>query len=149
MAVQGALQIDQNFNPVQGNEAFLTTKSFAYDGTIGAQGAATVFTVTGPVLVSVFAVCTEDLAGATATIELGISGNTAALIAQTTATDIDNNEVWIDNAPATIEAVPSTRIIGNGQDIIETIATADITDGTLTYYCLWRPLSSTASVVAA
>jgi DNA repair exonuclease SbcCD ATPase subunit len=37
------------------------------------------------VLAEVFGVCQTDLAGATATVELGIAGNTAALIAQTEA----------------------------------------------------------------
>jgi hypothetical protein len=79
----------------------------------------------------------------------GISGNTAALLAQSTATNIDTGEVWVDTGPATIEAVPGDKILTNGTDIIQTIATADITDGTLTYYCLWVPLTTGASVVAA
>ena len=42
----------------------------------------------GDVLIKVFGVCDVACVGATATIELGVSGNTAVLIAQTTAADL-------------------------------------------------------------
>lgn len=116
----------------------------------GTGDPATLFTVTGDVLVVVFAKCTEDLAGASATIEVGVTGNTAALIAQTTATDIDNGDVWRDSGPAVgAEALNDPIAIVGGLDIIETIATANITGGELTYYCLWIPLSADGNVVAA
>lgn len=139
---------DGNRVPIT-SHGLTVSKELAYDGTIGATGADTLFTVTGTVALRIFAVCSEDLAGATATIEVGISGNTAALIAQTTATDIDSGEVWKDNAPAAVEGLPSEFILTGGTDIIETIATAAITDGTLTYYCLWVPISDDGNVVAA
>lgn len=149
--VAEAFILDANGNPVSYNGHLVTKKTIAYTGAanLGAQGATTLFTVTGDVIATIFAVCSENLAGATATIEAGISGNTAALLAQSTATDIDAGEVWIDTGPATIEAVPADKILTNGTDIIQTIATADITDGTLTYYCLWVPLTSGSTVVAA
>ncbi len=157
MATSTNLQRDASFAPIYGNHAFVTSKSMAFAGGTendpgdydGTGNPATLFTVTGTVLVTVFGVCSEDLVGNTATVEVGITGNTAALLAQTTATDIDNGEVWIDTAPATVEALPSTYILTGGTDIIQTVGTANITDGTITYYCLWRPLSSGASVVAA
>jgi hypothetical protein len=117
-----------------------------YDGT---GNPATLFTVTGDVLVHVFGVCTTLLAGASATVEVGMTNGTALLLAQTTATDIDANEVWIDTAPALTEALPNAFIIPNGQDIIQTVATANITAGVITYYAIWRPLNSTGKVVAA
>lgn len=142
---------DGNGKVIGNNEAIKVSKSVAFSGAAGngAVGSVALFTVTGEVLVTLFAVCSEDLAGATATIEAGVSGNTAALLAQTTATDIDNGEVWIDNAPATVEALPSPRILTNGTDIIATVGTANITDGTLKFYALWRPLSDDANLVAA
>lgn len=148
--ILGRFHRDANGVPIT-EKGLIESKARAYTGAagLGAAGASTLFTVTGTVIVSVFAVCSENLAGDTATIEIGIAGNTAALIAQTTATEIDNNEVWVDTAPATVEAPIADKIIGAGQDIIETIATADITDGTLTFYCLWHPVSSDANVVAA
>ena len=52
----------------------------------GGQAAYTIFTVTGDILLCVFGLCQVTLtSGGGDTIELGISGNTAALIAQTTA----------------------------------------------------------------
>lgn len=148
--VSASFSRDANGIPI-GTDGIIVSKTRAYTGAagLGAQGASTLFTVTGDVIVNVFAVCTENLAGATATIEIGISGNTAALIAQTTATEIDLGEVWVDNAPATVEALPGAKILTNGTDIIETIATADITDGTVIFYCAWRPLSQDSNLVAA
>jgi hypothetical protein len=148
MRFSAAFNRDANNVPIA-NKGFIVTKTIAYNGTVGAQGAATLFTVTGDVIVSIFAKCTEDLAGVNATIEVGISGNTASLIAQTTATTIDSGEIWLDTSAATVESVPAEKLLVGGTDIIETIATADITDGTLTYYCLWYPLSSDAEVTAA
>lgn len=145
------LPTDGNGRVIPNRTAFQAEKSIAFTGAagLGAQGAITLFTVTGDILLSIFAVCSEDLAGASATIATGISGNTAALIAQATATDLDNGEIWIDATPATIEALPDPRIITGGADVIATIATANITDGTLKWYALWSPLSSDGNLVAA
>lgn len=152
MAVFTAAQdFDANRRTIATNEAFKTSKTIAFTGAagLGAQGTTAIFTVTGDVLASVFAVCTEDLAGATATISLGLIGNTTAWIAATTATDLDANESWVDNAPGIGEAPTAVRIAPQGADITFTVATADITDGTLIFYCLWRPLSSDGNIVAA
>ncbi len=61
-----------------------------------ASGVTTLFTVTGDVLTRIWGVCTTPLtqAAATAKLEVGVAGNTALLIAQTTATEIDANEMW-------------------------------------------------------
>lgn len=118
-----------------------------FDGT---GNPATLFTVTGVVMAIVFGHCSVDLAGATATLEVGVAGNTAALIAQTTATDIDNGDVWRDASPAVgAELLNDPFVIVGGADIIETVGTANITAGVITYYCLWFPLSSDGSIVAA
>ncbi len=151
MATSTNLQRDASFAPIQGNDAMLALKAVTYvAATTGTVDAHTLFTVTGDVLVRIFATCSVNLdSDGAATIEVGITGNTAGLIAQTTATGIDAGEVWIDNAAATIEALPATQILTNGTDIIATIGTAAIKAGALTFYCLWRPLSVGASVVAA
>jgi len=148
--IAGAFSRDANGVPIT-NKGLVVTKVRAYTGAagLGAQGASTLFTVTGDVSIGIFANCSEDLAGANATIEVGISGNTAALIAQTTATTIDNGEIWLDTSPATVENYPTEKLLIAGTDIIETIATNDITDGTLTFYCVWFPFSADANVVAA
>ncbi|TQF41166.1 hypothetical protein UNPF46_08580 [Bradyrhizobium sp. UNPF46] len=151
MQVAEAFILDANGNPVSYNGHLVTKKSLAYTGAahLGAQDATTLFTVTGDVIVAIFAVCTEDLAGASATLEVGIAGNTAALIAQTVGTTIDLGEIWTGTNPPTVASMPADKILTNGTDIIQTIATANVTDGELTYYCLWVPLTAGASVVAA
>ena len=120
----------------------------------GAQGAFTIYTVTGDVYVQVFGLCQVALtSGGAATIELGITGNTAALIAQTTATDLDQYETWQDAGPeANPGAVPIDArgfVIANGADVILTIATADLTAGDIDFVCRWWPISTNGNVVAA
>jgi hypothetical protein len=152
MIYAAAQDRDANRQVISSNEAFIARKTVAFDGAAGngAVGTVNLFTVTGDVLVILFATCSEDLVGATATIVAGIAGNTAGLIGSTTADTIDTGESWTDATPTTVEAlVTSPRIIAAGADIIATVGTADITDGTLNFYCLWRPLSSNGAVVAA
>ena len=125
---------------------------FAVD--TGAQAAYTVFTVTGNVLFHyIIGVCATGLTGATSTVELGVSGNTAALIAQATGTDFIANELWHDASPSTtLEQLDPTGLafaVSNGQNVIMTIGTANLTAGKMNFYCLWSPLSVGSSVVAA
>lgn len=124
-----------------------TTNARGDDG--GTSDPFTLFTVTGVVAVRVFGVCTTNLAG-TGTVEVGTALSTAGLIAQTTGTDIDANEIWHDATPdASVEllTVATTKIIT--QNIIETVGTADITSGNIYYVCLWTPLTTDGNVVAA
>lgn len=148
--ITSAFNRDANHVPIT-NKGLIASKSITYAaGTTGATGASTLFTVTGTVIVNIFAVCEGDLtSGGAATIEVGISGNTAALIAQTTATGIDTGEIWLDAAPATVEAPLTDKILTNGTDIIQTIGTTTVTGGTLTYYVMWNPISDDGNVVAA
>lgn len=142
---------DANGVPITAN-GIVASKERTYTGAagFGAAGASTLFTVTGDVIVNVFANCSTLLtATGAATIEIGIAGNTAALVAQATATDIDADEIYLDASPATVETLPSSKILIAGTDIIETIATADVSTGVLTFYCLWTPVSANGNVVAA
>lgn len=118
-----------------------------YDGT---GNPATLFTVTGDVLVYIVAMCKTDLVGG-ATLEVGLTGNTAVLLAQIAdATTLDANENYLDATPAKGEgAAPVFHPIAGGLDIIQTVGTANITAGVIDYYCFWRPLSSDGNVVAA
>lgn len=111
----------------------------------------TIFSVTGNVKVKVSAICTTNLAGASATLEVGVTGSTASLIAQTTATDIDANEIWHDatpDSPVEASSVITEKIIANGLDIIGTVATANITAGVIKFVCLWKPITSDGAVSA-
>lgn len=149
-SISTAFLRDANHVPIV-NEGLIATKSITYvEATTGAIGASTLFTVTGCVLVRVFGVCGTNISGA-ATLEVGISGATASILAQIpNATALLADEIYVDATPTTkVEALPSTLIIGNGQDIIQTIGTAAITAGQITYYCLWTPLSEDGNVVAA
>jgi len=145
---ESTFQRDGNHIPIT-NLGLTASKAITYSAlTTGAIGATTLFTVTGDVAVRVFAVCSTLLAGANATLEVGVAGGTALLIAQTTGTDIDAGEVWIDAAPALIENLPAIKIVAEGADIIQTIATDTLDSGVLTYYCVWTPVSSDGNVVA-
>jgi len=142
-----AIQRDANRVPIQGREPFLVSKEVTYTALgDGAVGAKTLFTVTGDNMASVFAKCSVNLTGS-GSISVGISGNTAGFIALTTGTDIDADEWWIDTAPATLEAVPASLLVAG--NIIQTIATDTITAGVITFYCLYRPISSTGRITAA
>ena len=120
-----------------------------YDGT---GNPFDIFTVTGNVIVKVIGICTTNLAGSSATLEVGITGGTAKIIAQTTATDIDAGEIWHDASPDSgVEAssVLAEKIIANGKDIVGTVGTANITAGVIKFICLWKPIDADGNVVAA
>jgi hypothetical protein len=120
----------------------------------GAQAAYTVFTVTGDVYIEqMYGVCQVALtSGGAATIELGIAGNTAVFIAQTTATDLDQYELWQDATPETNPGVVillgRSWVLANGADVIFTVGTADLTAGDVDIHVTWRPLSVNGSLVA-
>ena len=152
MQHQASLDRDANRQTIQSNNAFKLESIWTFAAaTTGAASAHTVFTVTGNCLVQVFGICDSDLtSGGAATIELGVSGNTAALIAQTTATGLDDGELWVDASPAVgVEALPGTFILNDGADIILTIGTTTVTGGVIDFYCIWRPLSADALISVA
>lgn len=108
-----------------------------FDGTAGkgAIGTVKLFDVdSGGILVKNLAcVCRTALEGASATVEVGVTGTTAGLIAQTTATDIDVNENWADNSPELgLGAVAAQNKVVT-TDILLTVATADVTAGKLCF----------------
>lgn len=143
-----AFQRDANHVPIIGL-GLVASKEITYAaGTTGATGATTLFTVTGQVAMRIFALCSSDLtSGGAATLEVGIAGNTAALIAQTAATGIDAGEWWVDTGPATIEALPGQFLVSG--DVIQTIGTTTVSGGVLKYFCAWYPISADGNVVAA
>lgn len=147
-----AAQMDRDANRqvIASNEAFRVSKTIAFDGAAGngAIGTVAVFTVTGDVMARAFATCSETLAGATATVTLGSANTAAGFISSTTATGILAGRVWSDSSPASLDTPIGDRVIAGGDDIIITVGTANVTDGTLAVYCLWRPLSADGKVVA-
>ncbi len=149
MTISEPQQIDANRRTINSNEAFVLGSEWTFvENLTGDQAAHTVFTVTGDVLVSVWGQCKTNIAGA-GTMEMGIAGNTAALIAQIAdATDLDAGENWVDATPETVSALTGTFILNNGADIILTIGAADLTAGVVDFYCTWRPLSDGAGITA-
>lgn len=113
----------------------------------------TIFTVTGDVAMrGVVGIVNTTLVGA-GTIEVGVAGNTAKIIAQVAdATDLADGDVWTDaGSEAGVDILPAGGVffINDGADIIETLGTANITAGQIDYYCIWAPLEAGASVVSA
>ena len=140
---------DGNHVPIT-NLGLIASKAITYVGaTTGATGATTLFTVTGAVAVRVFGICGLTIVGA-GTLEVGISGDTARILAQIAdATVLATDEIYLDATPTLkVEALPAELIVSNGQDIIQTIGSTALTAGIVTYYCLWTPLSSDGNVVA-
>lgn len=146
------LALDLNNHLIQGDLPMTETKTTAFDGSAGngAVGTVPLFTVTGDVLMRIFGVCTESLAGASATISLGVSGNAVGMLPALTATTVAAGDLFLDaGSPVGTGTIPNVKVVGDGSDIIITVATANITDGTIRWICVWRPLSADADVTAA
>ena len=134
-----------------------TTNAWGDDG--GTLDGGAIYTVTGTVLVKMFAVCQTllDSDGA-ATVAVGISVATTIFLPTETATQIDADQLWINNAANAAYAVWGEEAAAadnfpeyvlNGQDIILTVAGgANVTAGVLDFIILWKPLSDNGSVVA-
>jgi hypothetical protein len=118
-----------------------------YDGT---GNPATLFKVSGTVRLRILAKCTVNLVGTNATLEVGTALDTDGLIAVTTGTDIDANEIWHDASPdSSIEATTVLVEKVVSQDVIQTVKVANLTAGKIIYTCIWYPLSENAEVTAA
>lgn len=145
MPISATQQIDGNYRTINSNEAFQMSSTWTFAAaTTGAVGPHTLFTVTGSVVALVWAECSVDVTGS-GTAEVGVTGNTAALIAQTTGTAIDAGEVWQNNTPTVGigAALGTPKPITNGLDILLTIGTDTLTAGVVTFFVQWRPTSST------
>jgi hypothetical protein len=146
--------LDDFFVEVAEPSAFAggTTNARGDDG--GTSDPFTLFNITGDVLVRLYGVCTTTLVGA-ATLEVGVLGNTAELLAQVAdATDIAAGDIWVDSTVDDVRAaafadVAGPKLITNGADIIETVGTTNITAGNIYYVCLWRPITEGSKVVSA
>src|SRR6185503_2366516 len=107
----------------------------------GSDGTVTLFTSEDDGLVAIRGDCTVDLTGATATFEVGVTGNTAVLIPQTTATTLDVNE-RIDRSGvlATTVAPNVTPFfpVRAGDVIKLTVGTATITAGTVDWQLFYK-----------
>ena len=116
-----------------------------------AMEAHTLFEVSGVVKVRIVAVCKLSLTSAgAATIEVGVTSNTATIIAQTTATSIDIGHIWSDASPTNIASLSEIgEFIVSGNDIICTIATAALTAGRIDFHCFYEVIEKGSTVTVA
>lgn len=121
----------------------------------GATGTIVIFTVTGDILCKAMAAIDVELTSTSnnGTIELGIAANTACLLVQDVmdSTAFQVGDTWTlgvasDNNGQ--QVADEEVIIGNGVDIIQTIATNAALTGDVDYYLMWRPLSADGNAVA-
>lgn len=139
-----------------GRNIYQASKTVTFTGAagLGAQGTVSLFTVTGGlVLIHLIAPrCTVNLASAGGgTLALGTTNQATRFIAATTATDIDASEIWTSNSP-TAGSVDTPDALGSVltlEDIIGTVATANITAGAIEFNVLWEPVTPGAKLVPA
>jgi hypothetical protein len=162
--IESTFYRDGNFVPITSG-GIITKRTVTFTGATddawgndgGALDGGALFTVTGLVTCKLIGVCSTSLTGDTATIEVGITGATAILQAQDTATGVDAGHIILHNATsatyfiigeeeAAADNLPIYAL--NGNDIILTVTTADIEAGVIDYYCIWNPISSDANLVA-
>lgn len=129
------------------------TVDFTAGGGTGDIGTVALFTVTGAVKFSIIATCSDTVVGA-ATLECGVAGTTAGIIAQIAdATALITGEIWADATPTLkLETVANGElnfVIGDGADIFLTIGAANLTDGTIDFNVIWHKLSDDGNLVAA
>ena len=155
-AITSAFRRDANRVPIW-TDGLITTKTITFDGATtdawgedgGALDGAAIFTVTGVVRARIFGICTTNLAG-TGTHAAGIATATTIYLPTEAAVDINSGDFVINNATTTAFPILGEQAAAadnfpeyalNGQDIIMTIGTSDITSGVIDYYALWVPWS--------
>lgn len=117
-------------------------------GTVGTYG---YFTIAGTIEANMVGIVGTNLAGALATISVGVTGDTDALLGISTGTDLDANEVWIATAGLASSA-PWTDLVHRpvvicgaaSPSIFHTVATADVSGGQCDFHLYWRPLEPNA-----
>lgn len=122
-------------------------------GSTGSTDEHEILAVTGLCEVELIAECSTVIAatGGTPTLSLGVGGDTAFLIAATTAEDIDADELWFDSTPTTkygfsgdVKFVFTT----NGIDVGYEVANGNtIASGAINFRMRWRPLEPGAFCV--
>ena len=135
-------------------EGYLVSKAYA---DLTGYTTLAAFTVTGDVMVKVIGVVGATgitSTSGTTTLSLGTTEAAAGIVAASTVdnTQFAATDVWVDSTPANdveLAASAAYNIIGGGADIILTGSVNDLTAGTLTLYCFWKPLSTDGAVVAA
>lgn len=132
------------------------TKTITFTGAanLGAQGAVPLFTITGSVFIEEIAgVVTVDIVSAgSATLALGVTGSTSLFIGATAKAGlVTTTPVWVSTTPTAgglaVPAAAQRSVIA--ANIIGTVATADITAGSIVITVRYIALSSDGALVAA
>lgn len=114
----------------------------------GSDGTVNLFTIEQDGLIAILGDCTTDLTGATATLEVGIAGNTAALIPQTVATTLDDGE-RIDRSGVIASTVAPNVTpffpVRAGDVVILTVGTASIDTGVVEWQAYFKGFDFAAS----
>ena len=130
------------------------TKTIAFTGATGLgefPGTVPVYTTTGRVwLVMAILFCTENFTSAGGgTLSLGTTNQPLDLIGSTGATALLSGEIWRDSTPTTSEW--DLTLLNNlggyeggilAANVIITIGTATVTDGTLVVDAWYRPITA-------
>ena len=149
---QGKTLVDSTWSPLRCEKLITFTGGTAntwgdHDGT--ADGGS-LFTVTGTVRMRIIGIVETTLVGDSGTVEVGVTGSTAGLLAQVVGTTMVAGEIWHDatvDAKFEVSTVAIENIIANGIDPILTVATANITAGAIRFLVSWYPMSAGALVV--
>lgn len=149
ITTQTSQQLIKEYNTRIGD--FVSVSTPDGSATTWTQAAHRLFTVTGTVMARVFGVVTETITGA-ATAEVGVAGATACFIAQlSNAGTLAAGDIFINATTAT--ALPAGALsdytVVTDIDIDLKTASANVTNGAITFYCQWIPVSVGAKVVAA
>jgi len=121
-------------------------KTFTYNGSTNGltSGPDTLFTVSGQVFIRYLVIYVQaTLTGTSATMALGIAGNTSGIISPTTATTLIAGDFWESTSPATVGSALKDILVAS--NIILTYATANVTGGVLYVDAYWHPLGTLGS----
>lgn len=129
----------------------IARKKVTLDGSAGngAIGTFPVFTVKGQVLIAL--ICTSEVvpAGASGTLKVGNATTTTRYLPSLTATTLvagaTEDLTGLVTAGTALKTVPC-QMAQDGEAIIATVATTNLTAGTLDYYAFYWPLTDGASV---
>lgn len=122
-----------------------------------ANSALTIFTVTGTVFMKVYGVVGGTAltsTGGLGTLQLGVAGSTGLFLplsAVSAAGQFAIASTWVGATPTIGAVVPLlanlTGIYNTAQNVILTVATADMTAGAMTLVANWIPITAGATVV--
>lgn len=119
----------------------VVTTMAATNLTGGSDGTVDLFTIEADGLIAILGDCSTDLTGATATLEVGFTGNTAALIPQATATTLDQNERIDRTGVISTTTVPDVKPfmpVRAGDVVKLTVGTATITAGVVDWQLFYK-----------